>query len=233
MSYKVDKSRHKIEAMFNSIAGKYDFLNHLLTLNMDKSWRKQIVGNILRLNLRHNHILDAASGTGDLTVELLKLNPDSIMSVDFSEKMLDIQREKISDPRVKIKHGDVTKMPFDDNEFDLITIGFGVRNFRDLEAAMIEIKRVLKPGGNLIIIENFNKRGFIAQTADKLYCGFLLPIVGNMISKSEAYEYLFKSIKDFYTVEEFIDFCQKLGFSLIKKENNLIGVVNTVYLRHL
>lgn len=229
MSYKVDKSRHKIEAMFNSIAGKYDFLNHLLTLNMDKRWRKQIAANILKLNLPHNKILDAASGTGDLTVELLKLNPESIISLDFSEKMLDIQRKKISDHRVKIFHGDVTKMPFDDNEFDLITIGFGVRNFRDLDAALVEIKRVLKPGGNLIIIENFNKRGVIATVADRVYCGFLLPIVGNVISKSEAYEYLFKSIKDFYTVDEFIDLCRKTGFSVIKKKNNLIGVVNTVY----
>lgn len=229
MSYKVDKSRHKIEAMFNSIAGKYDFLNHLLTLNMDKRWRKQIAANILKLNLPHNKILDAASGTGDLTVELLKLNPESIISLDFSEKMLDIQRKKISDHRVKIFHGDVTKMPFDDNEFDLITIGFGVRNFRDLDAALVEIKRVLKPGGNLIIIENFNKRGVIATVADRVYCGFLLPIVGNVISKSEAYEYLFKSIKDFYTVDEFIDLCRKTGFSVLKKQNNLIGVVNTVY----
>src|SRR5690606_2914914 len=233
MSYKVDKSRHKIEPMFDSIAGKYDFLNHLLTLNMDKKWRRKIAKNIHEMNIPHNTILDAASGTGDLTIELLKLNPDSIMSLDFSDKMLDIQRKKISDPRVNIMRGDVTKMPFKNAQFDLVTIGFGVRNFRDLDAAMSEIKRVLKPGGNIIVIENFNKRGFFASVVDRIYCGFLLPMVGNMISRSEAYEYLFKSIKDFYTVDEFIDFCKKSGFSLIKKHNNLVGVVNTVYFNRI
>jgi demethylmenaquinone methyltransferase/2-methoxy-6-polyprenyl-1,4-benzoquinol methylase len=215
--------------MFNSIAAKYDFLNHLLTFNMDKRWRRQIAKNIVKLGLKYDNILDAASGTGDLTVELLKLNPDSITSIDFSEQMLAVQKEKISDPRVTIMHGDVTKMPFPDAEFDLITVGFGVRNFQFLEKGLAEMKRVLKPGGQLIVIENFNKRGWFVSTLDKIYCGMLLPAVGNMISKSEAYEYLFKSIKDFYTVEEFIEICQKFGFSPILTKNNLVGVVNTIY----
>ncbi|MCB0721888.1 MAG: ubiquinone/menaquinone biosynthesis methyltransferase [Ignavibacteriae bacterium] len=225
----MDKSRTRIEAMFNDIAKKYDFLNHLLTFNMDKRWRKQIAKKITKLGFKHDKILDAASGTGDLTIELLKLNPESIMSVDFSDKMLDIQREKVNDPRVTIMHGDVTKMPFENASFDLITCGFGVRNFQFLEKALEEIKRVLKPDGHFIVIENFNKRGFFVSALDKIYCGFLLPTVGNMISRSEAYEYLFKSIKDFYTVEEFTELCQKYGFSPIYKKNNLVGVVNTVY----
>lgn len=218
--------------MFNSIAGKYDFLNHLLTFNMDKRWRRQIAKNIVKLGLKHDKILDAASGTGDLTVELLKLNPNSITSIDFSEQMLAVQKEKISDPRVTIMHGDVTKMPFPDAAFDLITVGFGVRNFQFLEKGLAEMKRVLKPGGHLIVIENFNKRGWFVSMLDKIYCGMLLPTVGNMISKSEAYEYLFKSIKDFYTVEEFIEICQKFGFSPILTKNNLVGVVNTMYFKN-
>lgn len=225
----MDKSRSRIEAMFNSIAGKYDFLNHLLTFNMDKRWRRQIAKNISKFGFAHNKILDAASGTGDLTIELLKLNPDSIKSVDFSEQMLAVQKEKISDSRVTILHVDVTNMPFPDDEFDLITVGFGVRNFQFLEKGLTEMNRVLKPGGHLIVIENFNKRGWFVAMLDRIYCGMLLPMVGNMISKSEAYEYLFKSIKDFYTVEEFTEICQKYGFSPVFIKNNLVGVVNTVY----
>ena len=229
----MNKSRTKIEAMFNSIAGKYDFLNHLLTLNSDTRWRKQIAKNILKFNLPHNRILDAASGTGDLTLQLLKLNPDSIESLDFSEKMLDIQREKVSDKRVKIIQGDVTQMPYPDNEFDLITVGFGVRNFADLESGLSEFNRVLKPGGNLIVIENFNKEGLLVSALDKIYCGMLLPLVGNTVSRSEAYTYLFKSIKDFDTVEQFTARCKKLDFELFYKKNNLVGVVNTLYFKKL
>lgn len=229
----MDKSRSKIEAMFNSIAGKYDFLNHLLTFNSDKRWRKQIAKNILKFNLPHNRILDAASGTGDLTQQLLKLNPGSIESLDFSEKMLDVQREKISDNRVNIIQGDVTQMPYPGNEFDLITVGFGVRNFADLDAGLSEMKRVLKPGGHLIVIENFNKHGFFITMLDKVYCGMLLPRVGNTVSGSEAYTYLFKSIKNFDTVEEFSARCKKLDFELFYKKNNLVGVVNTLYFKKL
>ncbi len=229
----MDKSRSKIEAMFNSIAGKYDFLNHLLTFNSDKRWRKQIAKNILKFNLPHNRILDAASGTGDLTLQLLKLNPGSIESLDFSEKMLDVQREKISNDRVNIIQGDVTQMPYPDNEFDLVTVGFGVRNFADLDAGLSEMKRVLKSGGNLIVIENFNKQGFFITMLDKVYCGMLLPLVGNTVSGSEAYTYLFKSIKDFDTVEMFSARCKKLGFELFFKKNNLVGVVNTLYFKKL
>ena len=229
----MDKSRTKIEAMFNSIAGKYDFLNHLLTFNSDTRWRKQIAKNILKFNLPHNRILDAASGTGDLTLQLLKLNPASIESLDFSEKMLDVQREKISDDRVNIIQGDVTQMPYPDNEFDLITVGFGVRNFADLDAGLSEMKRVLKPGGHLIVIENFNKQGFFITMLDKVYCGMLLPLVGNTVSGSEAYTYLFKSIKDFDTVEEFSARCKKPGFDIFFKKNNLVGVVNTLYFKKL
>jgi demethylmenaquinone methyltransferase/2-methoxy-6-polyprenyl-1,4-benzoquinol methylase len=202
---------------------------------MDRRWRRQIAKNITKLGFKHDKILDAASGTGDLTAELLKLNPDSInskmsiTSIDFSEQMLAIQKDKIHDYRVTIMNGDVTNMPFPDAEFDLITVGFGVRNFQFLEKGLEEMKRVLKPGGHLIVIENFNKRGWFVSMLDKIYCGMLLPMVGNLISKSEAYEYLFKSIKDFYTVEEFIEICQKFGFSPVFTKNNLVGVVNTVY----
>ncbi|MBK8554157.1 MAG: ubiquinone/menaquinone biosynthesis methyltransferase [Ignavibacteria bacterium] len=227
---KIDKSKEKIESMFDEIAPTYDRLNHLFTFNIDTKWRREIVKYITDKNIAAGQILDVASGTGDLTMELLRLNPVKISSVDLSAKMLKIQRDKIPDKRLELIQSDVSCLPFGDDTFDIVTIGFGVRNFENLNESLKEIKRVMKPGGKLIVLEMFKTYG-IRTDLFNLYFGKVMPFFGNRISKSKyAYSYLFKSVDKFLSAAEFISDCQRIGFELEYKKNNFIGIVNTVYL---
>ena len=225
-----DKSRDKIESMFDEIAPAYDKLNHLFTLNIDVKWRKEIVKHISAGNYPCRNVLDLASGTGDLSKELLNLEPlEIIYAADISSVMLEIQRRKLNDKRLKLIQTEAQSMPFEDNYFDIVTIGFGVRNFENLEASMKEIRRVLKSGGKLVILEMF-KSGGIRTGIFNLYFGQIMPVIGNKISKSNAYSYLFKSVNSFYQVTDFLKICRNCGFKTESVKNNFLGIVNTVYL---
>lgn len=225
-----DKSTKKIKLMFDEIAPTYDKLNHLFTLKLDVKWRKEIINTLRKDHVHKDKILDLASGTGDLTIQLLKLNPVEIIAADFSEKMLELQRRKIPDERLKLIVADAVDLPFDENYFDIITIGFGIRNFEKLEESLKEICRVLKPNGVLVIIEMFNAQNFVNKIFD-IYFGKLMPFVGNKISRSNyAYDYLFQSVKSFYDVRKFTSVCEMNGLNVRKIKNNFLGVVNTVYL---
>lgn len=227
---KIDKSKEKIESMFDEIAPTYDRLNHFFTFNLDRKWRWEIVKYITDKNIAAGQILDVASGTGDLTMELLKLNPVKISSVDLSAKMLKIQQNKIPDKRLELIQSDVSCLPFSDDTFDIVTIGFGVRNFEQLNESLKEIRRVMKTGGKLIVLEMFKTEG-IRTGLFNLYFGKVMPFFGNRISKSKyAYSYLFNSVDKFLSSGEFISVCQRIGFQLEYKKNNFIGIVNTVYL---
>jgi demethylmenaquinone methyltransferase/2-methoxy-6-polyprenyl-1,4-benzoquinol methylase len=226
---KPDKSKDKIESMFDEIAPTYDKLNHLFTLNIDLKWRKEIVKYLFEKKCKCEFILDLASGTGDLTKELLRLNPGFIYAADISAKMLEIQEKKISDNRLKIIQTDAQAMPFVNEYFDIVTIGFGIRNFEKLELSLREINRVLKPGGKLIILEMFKSSG-IKTGFFNLYFGKIMPKIGNKVSKSNAYSYLFNSVDTFYTVKEFIEICENHGFKREYSKNNFMGIVNSVYL---
>ena len=226
-----DKSRKKIEAMFDEIAPSYDRLNHLFTARSDIIWRSKIVSELKKKEIKFSNIVDLASGTGDLTLELLKLNPEKIYAVDISKKMLELQRIKISDERLELIQAEAASMPFEDESIDLVTIGFGVRNFDNLNESLAEIHRVLKPGGYLIIIEMF-KAEKISSRIFNFYFSKIMPFLGNKLSKSKsAYNYLSDSVQNFLTVPEFTGVCKKNGFTLEKSVNNFIGVVNSVYLR--
>ncbi|MBK9333986.1 MAG: class I SAM-dependent methyltransferase [Ignavibacteria bacterium] len=145
--------------------------------------------------------------------------------------MLELQRIKISDERLELIQAEAASMPFEDNSIDLITIGFGVRNFDNLNESLTEIHRVLKPGGYLIIIEMF-KAEKISSRIFNFYFSKIMPFLGNKLSKSKtAYNYLSDSVQNFLTVPEFTGICNKNGFTLEKSVNNFIGVVNSVYLR--
>ncbi|CAN5436678.1 bifunctional demethylmenaquinone methyltransferase/2-methoxy-6-polyprenyl-1,4-benzoquinol methylase UbiE [soil metagenome] len=232
----MDKSRLKIETMFDEIAPKYDLLNHMFTLNIDKSWRKNIVTNIENLKISHQVILDLATGTGDLTMELVKLNPRELIASDISQNMLDMQAAKLHKNNivsVKILQADALHLPFNDNHFDIITVGFGIRNFEDLSAGLKEMNRVLKKGGMLIILEMFKSTG-VRTKIFNLYFGGIMPFFGNLISGSKnAYSYLFKSVSGFMNVNEFISLSEKNNFKKFKSENNMLDLVNTVYLEKL
>ena len=227
----IDKSKQKIESMFDEIAPTYDRLNHLFTLSIDTRWRSEIVKNIIENNYSTVNILDLATGTGDLTAALVRLNADKICAVDISKNMLEIQRMKIRDSRLELIQADVKCLPFENETFDIVTIGFGVRNFEYLEESLKEIRRVMKTSGRLIILEMFRSGG-IKTNMFNLYFGKVMPFIGNMVSGSNyAYSYLFKSVNNFLTVTEFITLCKSCGFETEYHKNNFFGIVNTVYLK--
>lgn len=226
----LEKSPDKIGKMFDEISGKYDKLNHILTMNIDRKWRREIAETILKFSLKKDRILDAASGTGDQTIELLKLDPEEIISCDISQGMLDIQKEKISDSRVKIINRDFFDL--EQNEgYDIITMSFGFRNLIDQKGGIQKLYSLLKPGGVAIILEMFKTRGMTAKLFN-LYFGKVMPKIGNTISGSKyAYDYLFKSVNKYYTKEDFLELSKRGGFEILHTTNNFLKIVNTIYIR--
>lgn len=225
-----DKSPEVIGKMFDEISGNYDKLNHILTLNIDKGWRREITESILKFGIKKERILDAASGTGDLTIELLKVAPIEIISNDISQGMLDIQRGKISDSRVKILNEDFYNLD-EEEGFDIVTLSFGFRNLNDQEEAIKKLYSLLKPGGVAIILEMFKSEGMTAKLFN-LYFGKVMPKIGNTLSGSEyAYDYLFNSVSEYYTVNEFVELSKTGRFELLHLTNNFLKIVNTIYLK--
>lgn len=230
---KPDKSPQKIASMFDEIAGTYDGLNHLFTFNLDKLWRKSLVDRIVSEGMPRADILDLATGTGDLALELARMPEARITGADFSREMLKYQSEKKPHPRINLVHADAEDLPFEDSAFDIVTIGFGVRNFMNTTACLEEIRRVLRPGGHLIVLEIFKGRG-LPNKIFNLYFGNLVPAIGNAVSgKSRAYSYLFHSVESFLTVNEFAGIANSCGFEATNIRNNFIGIVNTVFLRRI
>ncbi len=226
-----DKSPEKISAMFDEIAPTYDKLNHTFTLNLDQAWRKNIIKEIQKRNVRCSRILDLATGTGDLALELTALNPEEIVAADFSSQMLEYQKRHKSHPSVRLVEADASDLPFESESFDIVTIGFGVRNFFNLSQCLDEISRVLKPGGMLIILEMFRGSGMM-NSMFNLYFGKIMPALGNWISGSRhAYSYLFKSVESFHTPDEFTGICSNSGFEAEHRVNNFLNVVHTLYFR--
>ncbi len=224
-----DKSPEKISAMFDEIAPTYDKLNHAFTFNLDNKWRKNIVKEIQKRKIDCSRILDLATGTGDLALELTALNPEEIIAADFSSRMLEYQKKHKSHPSVRLIQADASELLFDNESFDIVTIGFGVRNFFDLSKCLDEISRVLKPGGILIVLEMFRGSGML-NSAFNFYFGKIMPALGNWISGSpNAYSYLFRSVESFYTPDEFAEICEKSGFNAQHRVNNFLRVVHTLY----
>ena len=201
-------STSPIATMFDRISPKYDALNHLLSLNIDKVWRKKTVKTVS--SFFPKTILDLATGTADLAIELAKLNPQAhIIGVDFSEKMLEIGKVKIAkqglDSQIELQWGNAASLPFEDNSFDTVTVAFGVRNFEDLNKGLSEIRRVLKPGGLAFILEFSMPENFPIKQAYRLYFKHILPKIGKWISKdAHAYSYLPESVERFPKPSDFL-----------------------------
>lgn len=201
--------------MFDNIAHRYDFLNHLLTLGIDILWRKKAVKFIGEIKPRV--ILDVASGTGDFAFESLTLKPTKITGFDLSEGMMKIGRERAKKLNVQntlefIK-GDSEKMPFATESFDAITVGFGVRNFDNLEAGLKEMLRVLRVHGRVVILEASMPRSTIIRALFSLYFGKVVPLVGRLFSKdARAYSYLPESVLVFPEGLEFVKILENVGF---------------------
>jgi demethylmenaquinone methyltransferase/2-methoxy-6-polyprenyl-1,4-benzoquinol methylase len=207
--------KEQVEDMFNSIAHKYDFLNRLLSMGIDKGWRRKAISYLKPIQPKL--ILDVATGTGDLALEAMKLNPDKVIGLDIAEQMLVFGREKIAAKgltnKIDMMKGDSENLPFADNNFDAITVAFGVRNFQDLAKGLKEMNRVLKPGGRLVVLEFSKPAGFPYKQVYNFYFTYILPLMGNMVSNSKnAYTYLPESVKHFPEGNEFSSFLKAAGY---------------------
>ena len=207
--------KEQIAAMFNSISGKYDFLNHFLSLGIDILWRKRAV----RLLKKHQPklILDIATGTGDFAIEALSLHPEKIIGVDISEGMLSVGREKLTKKnltdKIELLSGDSEILPFEDNFFDAVIVSFGVRNFENLEKGLSDMLRVLKPGGKVVILEFSKPKSFPFKQIYQFYFQWILPKIGKLISKNHAaYTYLPDSVEAFPDGDDFLNILNKIGF---------------------
>jgi len=211
--------KQQVEEMFDNIAHRYDFLNHLLSLGIDISWRKKAVKEIGKVNPKT--ILDVASGTGDFAFQALSLKPDKIIGFDLSEGMLKYGRQKAIEMKVdnvvEFVKGDSEQMPFADNTFDAMTVGFGVRNFEHLTVGLAEMHRVMRTGGRVAILEASNPPNAIIRWFYSLYFSNIVPFIGKLVSKdSRAYSYLPESVKAFPEGLEFVKILENIGFKNVK-----------------
>ena len=230
--YNTDKSKkEEVAQMFNNISARYDFLNHFLSLGIDHIWRRKAV-NKLR-EIQPKRILDLATGTGDFAIALLKLNPSQIIGMDISSGMLDVGKNKMKAKHVShiidMQLGDSENMPFEDDYFDAITVGFGVRNYEHLEKGLTEMLRVTRSGGKIVILEFSKPKRFPIKQAFGFYSRFIIPFFGKRISKDEkAYAYLPESVAAFPEGKAFTDILSKLGYKQV--DATLVsGGIATIY----
>lgn len=205
-----------VEEMFDNIAPTYDTLNHRLSWDIDKGWRKKAIRQLLPFQPKA--ILDIATGTGDFAILSVKeLRPQRMIGIDISEGMMKIGQKKVEAEGlqhiVSFKKDDCTHLSFDDNSFDAVTAAFGIRNFQNLDQGLSEMYRVLKPNGHLSIVELTTPVSFPMKQLFKLYSHTMLPIYGKLISKdTSAYSYLTKTIEAFPQGEVMLDILRKAGF---------------------
>ena len=226
----LDKGKKvQVALMFNNIARKYDFLNHFLSLGIDKLWRKKAI----RLLLSHQpkHMLDIATGTGDFAIAALKLNPDSVVGIDISTEMLAVGREKIAkkglEHKIQLFKGDSENIQFEDDSFDAITVAFGVRNFENLERGISEMHRVLVKGGKLVVLEFSKPRKFPIKQIYNFYFFKILPFWGRIVSKDiSAYTYLPESVENFPDGEKFLKICKNCGFGSVLEQRLSFGIAS-------
>ncbi len=211
----VEGKKEQVEAMFDAIAPRYDLLNRVLSLGIDQRWRRKAVA-MLGVE-QPERILDVATGTADLALEAMRLDPKKVVGVDISEEMLRRGREKIErlglSDRIVLQRGDAEKLPFSDNQFHAALVAFGVRNFQDLDKGLAEIRRVLRPGGGLVVLEFSKPRAFPIKQAYAFYSRFILPRVGRAVSKNDgAYRYLPDSVAAFPDGEAFLERMRQAGY---------------------
>jgi demethylmenaquinone methyltransferase / 2-methoxy-6-polyprenyl-1,4-benzoquinol methylase len=209
--------KEQVKKMFNTIAGRYDFMNRLLTMRIDILWRRKAVK--LVKSYPHSTILDIATGTGDFAIELASANwqaPEKITGVDIAEKMLEIGRKKVQQKglsgKIELIEADSENLPFLENTYDLATSAFGVRNFENLSKGLSEIYRVLKPGGSILILEASEPSSMPFKKLYKAYMSRICPAIGGAFSENKAYAYLNKSVAAFPSGKKFEAELLKAGF---------------------
>ena len=217
-----------IRRLFNSIASDYDRLNHILSLNIDKGWRRMAVKEIADKDSPVK-VLDVACGTGDFTIEIAKKVSagSEVIGVDISEGMMEIGKEKMLKAGVtaEMTVADCEALPYDQNTFDRIAVGFGVRNFEHLDLGLREMCRVLKPDGKLVILELSLPSNRLVRGCYMLYFQKILPMVGGFLSGDRgAYEYLRTSVLRFPAPDKFIEMLKSAGFEQVEHKPLTFGI---------
>ncbi len=222
----------QVEAMFNDIAPKYDFLNHFLSLGIDKVWRRKVIRKIVNDN--PTEVLDIATGTADLAIMLAKKLPKvKIIGVDLAENMLEVGRRKVGNlklsNRISLKQGDSLSLPFENESFDTAMVAFGVRNYENPVKGMEETLRVLRKKGKFYVLEFSMPRKFPMVQLYRFYFKVILPLVGRMVSgHKQAYTYLPESVSTFPNGDDFILLMEKAGFKSCKFKKLSFGIA-TIY----
>jgi len=227
-----DSSRGKKEqvtTMFDAISENYDGLNRVISFGIDVKWRRKVV-KILK-DKKPRTILDIATGTGDLAINLVDTGAEKIIGLDISKGMLAIGKRKITeknlDSTIEMVVGDSENLQFEDHSFDAVTVAFGVRNFEDLDKGLHEIRRVLKPGGTLVILETAVPTKTPYKQGYKFYSKYILPAIGKIFSKDRsAYAYLSESAAVFPHGQDFNNILKKIGFIAMENKPQTFGVAS-------
>jgi len=227
-----NKQERDIAGMFDSIAGRYDFLNHLLSLGIDRRWRRSAIRMAGKL-VKPSSVLDVATGTADFAIDALRLNPARVIGLDISVRMLELGREKIRrmkmDDRIELVRGDSLSLPFADDSFDLVMSAFGVRNFSDLFRGISEMTRVTARNGIVLILEFSRPGNRLFRWLFEFYFFRILPGVGRLVSgHKSAYKYLPVSVESFPGRDEFAALLIRAGLSDVKYRD-LSGGIAVIY----
>lgn len=224
-----------VRGMFNDIAPTYDRLNHILSLDIDKLWRKRVVRTVRKLGAKQ--IMDMATGTGDLAIALVKgIEGATIYGADFSSEMLAVAKQKIDalglSERITLTECNAENIPLADEAVDAATVAFGVRNFEHQREALTEIKRTIRKGGHLVVLEFSNPKCALVRWFYRLYSHYILPAIGRIVSKhSTAYTYLPESIDQFASPEQFTALLEEVGFDSIVRKSQSLGIAH-IYVAH-
>jgi demethylmenaquinone methyltransferase/2-methoxy-6-polyprenyl-1,4-benzoquinol methylase len=219
--------KEQVAKMFDNISHRYDFLNHFLSLGIDKGWRKKAIR--LLKPFQPKLMLDVATGTGDFALQALDLSPDKIIGVDISEGMLEVGRKKMRErgltEKIEMLTADSENLPFLDNKFDAVTVGFGVRNFENLSKGLLEIHRVMKPDAVVAILEFSRPRRFPFKQFYNFYFKTILPKIGQLISRDKvAYTYLPESVEAFPDGTDFVAILKNTGFKNVACKPLTFGI---------
>ena len=221
--------KETVREMFDDISPRYDFLNHFLSFGIDRGWRRRLVGMLA--SRKPTTVLDVATGTGDLAIAISTLNPMKIVGIDISEKMLEVGRFKVAakglDKLITLRRADAEKIPFSDSSFDAITVAFGVRNFENLELGLQEMKRVLRPGGIMLILEFSHPTSFPMKQLYGIYSRLIIPLMGRAISgNAKAYSYLPESVAAFPSGGNFLEILGKTGLKNAEQVSLSMGIAS-------
>jgi demethylmenaquinone methyltransferase/2-methoxy-6-polyprenyl-1,4-benzoquinol methylase len=227
--YSAEQSKkEQVERMFDKIAPRYDLLNRLLSLGIDVWWRRRAIGYLRAEAPRE--VLDVATGTGDVAILLAKmLRPSTVIGIDIAKQMLELGREKIRreglEGVISLETGDSESLRFPDASFDAVTVAFGVRNYENLAQGLAEMRRVLRPGGRLVVLEFSRPHVFPFKQLYNGYFKYVLPLIGRLTSRDvRAYTYLFESVQAFPEGNEFLSILSKTGYQDPKCERLTLGI---------